>query len=175
MPETSQNATSLCPRPFRFQAVFALSDCTLIGNSAQSLGDGAYLSQLTNCSLIANSSGSAGGGAEAYTLVAAPFPFNSAGFIGGGAWDGSGLLSCAVTCNSSTHGSGLDDSGVELVSTKALSQSVYAAVAGLQEAAVGQTGPAALLVFTAHKEWQLVALEICTLPKTMRHFGFSHG
>jgi hypothetical protein len=77
----------------------ALSNCTLIGNLAQS-GGAAFGSTLNNCTLIGNSALS-GGGACNSTLINCVLTGNSSFFSGAGAY-GCTLTNCTLSTNSAT-------------------------------------------------------------------------
>jgi hypothetical protein len=67
-----------------------LSDCVLVGNSAQSNAGGAAFGRLQNCALISNTAGYGGGGAFSATL-------NDCALTGNSASVGGGVCSCYAT------------------------------------------------------------------------------
>jgi hypothetical protein len=82
-----------------------LACCVLSGNSAGS-GGGAYYGTLTNCNLNRNSAGTAGYGGGAYYCV-----MNHCGLAANQAWYGGGaaygtLNSCVINANSGVDGAG---------------------------------------------------------------------
>lgn len=81
-----------------------VSDCIIIGNSANYLGGGAYFCTLTNCNLLNNFAAYNGGGVHGGVLYDSSLANNYAGW-GGGA-DGSTLIGCVLTNNSGSSGGG---------------------------------------------------------------------
>jgi hypothetical protein len=118
-----------------------VSGCILTGNSASSIGGGAYSGSLTNCTLVGNSAAYGGavywgslinctltgnsasmcGGAYAGTLNGCLLTYNSGGTGGGGAYRAT-LKNCTLAGNSGGDGGGADHC--------ALDQCILAANAG---------------------------------------------
>lgn len=83
----TNGATSASPDPWSYPAsgggIFAewggrVTNCRIIGNSAQANGGGAYLAALNNCLVVSNTAGSYGGGAYLGTLTNCTVVGNSA-------------------------------------------------------------------------------------------------
>jgi hypothetical protein len=84
-----------------------LANCSLTGNSAYQMGGAVYASMLNNCTLTSNSA-SSGGGACSSTLNNCTVTSNSVtGMYGkGGGADGGTLNNCVLTGNSAPYGGG---------------------------------------------------------------------
>jgi hypothetical protein len=73
-----------------------LSDCVLLGNSAQE-GGGAWGATLINCLVASNSASGNGGGASQTALNHCVVTNNTAGATGGGVYGGGGAYLCTLT------------------------------------------------------------------------------
>ncbi len=86
-----------------------VSNCVVVGNSADSGGAGAYMGTLVNCSLVGNSApstgGGFGGGANNSVLINCLIAGNNSSHSGGGTFN-STLINCTVVTNTSSNGGG---------------------------------------------------------------------
>jgi hypothetical protein len=82
-----------------------VSDCWLVGNSANNQGGGAAYGTFSNCTLSANFSPQSGGGAAHVKLINCTLTNNRAGKDGGGAYFGT-LVSCTLASNFARNGGG---------------------------------------------------------------------
>jgi hypothetical protein len=84
-----------------------VTNCIMAGNSAFSLGGGAYSGTLVNCILSGNivSSVGNGGGADMSTLTGCILTGNRSGYFGGGA-NGCTLINCTIVSNTAVSSPG---------------------------------------------------------------------
>ena len=85
-----------------------LIGCTLAGNTALE-GGGSFQANLTNCSLTGNSASRSAGGAFGGALESCSLNGNSASSVVGGAAEGATLNRCTVISNTASSGAGVFD------------------------------------------------------------------